>query len=326
MSGFIPEWIRQQQDTDCSLQLRLAEASTKLSELVDLWVPVCNHLEHQLFTPHGVQAYTSIPSGDAGREHIARFLDLWADNFLLLGRHIAAEGLADCFGEPDFIEEQTVEASARRFVADVVNFSIAQDHPAVLSALREVHELGGGFYGAVRGQLIPCCNHTVWVLRDRLRDRIERDFGVRVRMDFINPFQQSGARTEEQPEEEDNATKERTEEQAEDQNEAGSPEGDKDRNVEADTLIEEPVEEELTDRQRWILETMLEHEIASERRRKARAAVVKLINHTHNPSSYGRAFADLAQRGLIKSREGLGGGVWLSPQGRAEARRLRSSS
>jgi hypothetical protein len=78
----------------------------------------------------------------------------------------------------------------------------------------------------------------------------------------------------------------------------------------------------LSDRQRWILETMLEHEITSERRRKSRAAVVRLINHTHKPLSYSRDFAALVKRGSLQSREGCCGGVWLAPKGRAEAQRL----
>jgi hypothetical protein len=84
--------------------------------------------------------------------------------------------------------------------------------------------------------------------------------------------------------------------------------------------------EELRDRQRSILETMLEHEITSERRRKSRADIVHLINRTHNSSSYGRDFADLVGRAYLFSREGPGGGYWLTPMGKSEAQRLRTSN
>jgi len=87
---------------------------------------------------------------------------------------------------------------------------------------------------------------------------------------------------------------------------------------------DEEREGELTDRQRHILETMSEWEITSERRRKTRADVVKRINRTHKVSSYNKDFAALVKRGYLKSREGPRGGVWLSPKGKTEAKRLRS--
>jgi hypothetical protein len=89
---------------------------------------------------------------------------------------------------------------------------------------------------------------------------------------------------------------------------------------------EETDDGDLSDHQRSILETMLENEIASERRRKPRAAVVQLINRTHKPATYNQAFAALVKRGYLQAREGARGGVWLTPTGRAEAQRIRSSS
>jgi hypothetical protein len=94
----------------------------------------------------------------------------------------------------------------------------------------------------------------------------------------------------------------------------------------AEGAAEEQAVEELTDRQRLILVTMLENEITSERRRNTRPHVVRLINRTHKPSSYNQDFAGLATRRYVQSREGRNGGVWLTPTGRAEAQRLRSSS
>jgi hypothetical protein len=104
---------------------------------------------------------------------------------------------------------------------------------------------------------------------------------------------------------------------------AGNPAAE-DREDQADgaAAIDELDDRELSDRQRGILETMLEHEITSERRRESRAAVVRLINHTHKPLSYSRDFAALVKRGFLQSRQGCDGGVWLTPQGRAEAQRL----
>jgi hypothetical protein len=93
----------------------------------------------------------------------------------------------------------------------------------------------------------------------------------------------------------------------------------------AELVAEEPAET-LTGRARLILETMLEHEITSERRRKKRADIVRLINRTHKSQTYGRVFSDLVKRGYLRSLEGHGGGYWLAPAGRAEAERLHSSN
>jgi hypothetical protein len=104
---------------------------------------------------------------------------------------------------------------------------------------------------------------------------------------------------------------------------AGNPPS-KDRDTEADYAaapIEQTDSGDLSDRQRWILETMLEQGITSERRRQNRAEIVWQINHTHKPQSYSRDFAALVKRAFLQSREGNGGGVWLTPEGQAEAQR-----
>jgi hypothetical protein len=90
--------------------------------------------------------------------------------------------------------------------------------------------------------------------------------------------------------------------------------------------VDDIVESELTDRQKIILETMLENEITSERRRRTRAQIVRLVNRTHNPLSYSRDFARLVTLQYLRSLEGPKGGVWMTPTGKAEAQRLRSSS
>jgi hypothetical protein len=76
--------------------------------------------------------------------------------------------------------------------------------------------------------------------------------------------------------------------------------------------------EQLSDRQCAILETMLEHEITSHRRRQTQPQIVRLINRNHNATSYKRDFAALALRGWLCSQSGPRGGMWLSPQHRAE--------
>jgi hypothetical protein len=111
-----------------------------------------------------------------------------------------------------------------------------------------------------------------------------------------------------------------------DQAEVGQGEGAAEVAPSAAAADEETDEEELSDRQRWILETMLANEITSYRRRKKRADVVLLINRTHNSDTYGRDFAALGKRGYLEAREGPKGGVWLTQAGKAEAERLRSSS
>ncbi|HYV35020.1 MAG TPA: hypothetical protein VE988_04895 [Gemmataceae bacterium] len=85
-------------------------------------------------------------------------------------------------------------------------------------------------------------------------------------------------------------------------------------------------DDSLTDRHELILETMLANEITSERRRKTRVGIVGLINRTHKPAKYSRDFAKVAKLDFLKCREGVGGGVWLTPKGKAEAGRLRTSN
>jgi hypothetical protein len=108
-----------------------------------------------------------------------------------------------------------------------------------------------------------------------------------------------------------------------DQGEPGQDEGGGERR---ELATDEVAEEELTDRQRFILETMLEHGITSQRRRRRREDIVRLINRTHNVSTYGRDFAGLVKRGYLSSLEGSHGGCWLTPAGKTEAERLRSSN
>lgn len=103
-------------------------------------------------------------------------------------------------------------------------------------------------------------------------------------------------------------------------------EGDDKVNASAAIIGDETSTEEPTDRQCLILETMLEHEITSERRRQSRTAIVSLINRTHKSSSYGHDFAKLVKDGLLKSLEGPSGGYWLTAAGKKQAQRLRDSN
>lgn len=102
-----------------------------------------------------------------------------------------------------------------------------------------------------------------------------------------------------------------------DQAGAGSPE-----ETSVKTIDTEPTDTELNDRQRLILETMLENEITSERRRKNQPHIVGLINRKHKPQTYGRDFAALAKRGYLLSREGPGGGMWVNPKRIADVARI----
>jgi hypothetical protein len=80
--------------------------------------------------------------------------------------------------------------------------------------------------------------------------------------------------------------------------------------------------DELTDRQRSILEVMIKEGITSERRRKTRADIVRLINRLHKAETYSHDFAVLGKRGLLKSLQGPKGGVWISPLRVSDAQRL----
>jgi hypothetical protein len=103
--------------------------------------------------------------------------------------------------------------------------------------------------------------------------------------------------------------------------------GQAEENHQAQTTADhETSGEELTDRRRSILETMLEHEITSERRRKSRADIVELINRTHKAQTYNRDFAALVRGGYLCSLKGPEGGVWMTPRGKAEAESPRSSN
>lgn len=84
--------------------------------------------------------------------------------------------------------------------------------------------------------------------------------------------------------------------------------------------------EELTDREKLILETMSENEITSKRRRKRQADVVKLMNRTLKPATCKRAFANLKRMSYLCSLDGPAGGVWLLQEGIEEAGRISSAN
>jgi hypothetical protein len=82
----------------------------------------------------------------------------------------------------------------------------------------------------------------------------------------------------------------------------------------------QPLAVRLTDRQRLILETMLEMELTSEPRKETHQAIVNRINRHHDANNYKRDFAVLHKKGLIDSIRGPDGGVWLTEQGMHHAR------
>ncbi|MBM3996307.1 MAG: hypothetical protein FJ303_19465 [Planctomycetes bacterium] len=81
-------------------------------------------------------------------------------------------------------------------------------------------------------------------------------------------------------------------------------------------------EEAPTDRQCLILETMLQEQITSERRRQTQTAIVRKINSKHKAASYGRDFSKLVKLGFLKSLEGPDGGTWIDPKRKAEVEEI----
>jgi hypothetical protein len=75
----------------------------------------------------------------------------------------------------------------------------------------------------------------------------------------------------------------------------------------------------ITDRQRLILETMLDMDIASEASKEPQSVILRKINPNLDTNNYKRAFAGLHKRGLIDSIKGPDGGVWLTDEGKREA-------
>jgi hypothetical protein len=107
---------------------------------------------------------------------------------------------------------------------------------------------------------------------------------------------------------------------------AGEGEGTEEGGPVVPTGVREDAEEELNDRQRDILTTMLREEITSRRRRKTQAEIVRLINRLHNATTYKRYFAALTRRGWLQSEPGPEGGVWLSHQYRPAIEQALSSN
>jgi hypothetical protein len=81
-----------------------------------------------------------------------------------------------------------------------------------------------------------------------------------------------------------------------------------------------PLPIHLTDRQRLILETMLDMELISEVRKETHRVIVERINPQHDPDNYKHDFAVLRSKGLTDSIRGPDGGVWLTEKGGLQAR------
>src|SRR5262249_24523306 len=77
----------------------------------------------------------------------------------------------------------------------------------------------------------------------------------------------------------------------------------------------------LTDRQRLILETMLDMDLDNETCRAALQQIVTRINPKHDANNYKRDFATLRGKELTGSVRGPDGGVWLTDKGREQAKR-----
>jgi hypothetical protein len=170
MSRFIPPHIRTKQKEKTSQKEQIEQARRQLESFAEAWEAVCNHLENQLYTPHGIRAYTGFPPfGREKNEYINEFLSLWTDNYLRLGSVLVENGVADCFDEhTSATEKNSVEECARHFVANVTWHAIQGDRESVATALKEAYEFGGDFYSEVRKALSDAKGHSAWVLRDRL--------------------------------------------------------------------------------------------------------------------------------------------------------------
>jgi hypothetical protein len=173
MSDLIPPHIDADRAEGQEQQERLAQAQKRVSEFLAVWGPVCLHTPHRFITPTTDDLFTNIPSGEAGREHIERFLTIWTENILTLARRIVDEGVAECFGGSPQETERTLEAIARGIVDGLFVYAIKRDQAGVIRNLKAIHERGDPLYAEVRRQLGACRDHTV--------ARLNRKLGLPVR-------------------------------------------------------------------------------------------------------------------------------------------------
>jgi hypothetical protein len=79
---------------------------------------------------------------------------------------------------------------------------------------------------------------------------------------------------------------------------------------------------ELIEREKEILHSLLHLKAEGERRRVSRDQAARKADPASKASSYYQAIASLARKGLICSRRGPNGGLWLTPEGVSAAKLL----
>jgi hypothetical protein len=84
-------------------------------------------------------------------------------------------------------------------------------------------------------------------------------------------------------------------------------------------------ETELGDREKEILVALLLLKADSKRRRVSRAKAARKADPGCQPSTYNKPVSNLPKRGLVVSKRGPNGGIWLTPQGVREATALTTA-
>lgn len=97
------------------------------------------------------------------------------------------------------------------------------------------------------------------------------------------------------------------------------PSGQSDHPIATPTVDVTPA---LSVRQYEVLEAMLDLEALTADRRCTTAEIAKTATGTIDADAFKESIADLKKRGLIATKEGRGGGCWLTPEGAHVARRL----
>ncbi|MGA2619872.1 MAG: hypothetical protein ABSF26_19840 [Thermoguttaceae bacterium] len=79
----------------------------------------------------------------------------------------------------------------------------------------------------------------------------------------------------------------------------------------------------LSKRQYWIIEAMFRLEAVDAAKLRTTPEIATKVERATNADAFKEAIADLRKRGLIETKEGRGGGCWLTAAGSAIAKRLQ---
>jgi hypothetical protein len=88
----------------------------------------------------------------------------------------------------------------------------------------------------------------------------------------------------------------------------------------------ESADAELQERENDILRALLMLKAESNRRSVSRSRAAIKVDPACKPSSYNKAVASLVAKGLVKSKKGPNGGIWLTPDGVSAAKAVGSTS